>query len=120
MAVLGTAALVSCQQEKSFNELTPVGENGAEVVKTLLSLDPNYIYKVEEDDWGWAYNIVGDFEGAQTTSSVVINPFKFKNTEKTNVPKHAEAVSINHFATSATGTASEEHYKSSKVESFSQ
>ena len=28
MAVLGTVALVSCEREKSFNELTPIGENG--------------------------------------------------------------------------------------------
>lgn len=28
MAVIGTVALVSCEREKSFNELTPIGENG--------------------------------------------------------------------------------------------
>ena len=28
MAVLGTVAVVSCEREKSFNELTPIGENG--------------------------------------------------------------------------------------------
>lgn len=28
MAVLGTVALVSCQREKSFDELAPIGENG--------------------------------------------------------------------------------------------
>ena len=28
MAVLGTVVLVSCEREKSFNELTPIGENG--------------------------------------------------------------------------------------------
>lgn len=28
MAVLGTVALVSCEREKSFNELSPIGENG--------------------------------------------------------------------------------------------
>ena len=28
MAVLGTVALVSCEREKSFDELSPVGENG--------------------------------------------------------------------------------------------
>ena len=28
MAVLGTVALVSCEREKSFDELTPIGENG--------------------------------------------------------------------------------------------
>lgn len=28
MAVLGTVALVSCEREKSFNELSPIGKNG--------------------------------------------------------------------------------------------
>ena len=28
MAVLGTVALISCEREESFNELTPIGENG--------------------------------------------------------------------------------------------
>lgn len=91
--------------------------DGKAVSKTLLSLDPNYVYVVVEDDWGWAYRTSGE-GGVQTTSTVEINPFKFTNEEKTGVIKHAEAVMINHFATSASGQAKTEHYKSSKVESF--
>ena len=91
--------------------------NGAVVSKTLLSLDPNYVYVVVEDDWGWAYRTTGA-TSVQTTSTVEVNPFTFTNEEKDGVLKHAEAVMINHFATSADGKAETEHYKSSKVEHF--
>ena len=91
--------------------------NGAVVSKTLLSLDPNYVYVVVEDDWGWAYTTTGA-ASVQTTSTVEVNPFTFTNKEKEGVLKHAEAVMINHFATSAEGEADTEHYKSSKVEHF--
>lgn len=91
--------------------------NGAVVSKTLLSLDPNYVYVVVEDDWGWAYTTTGA-TSVQTTSTVEVNPFTFTNEEKDGVLKHAEAVMINHFATSADGKAETEHYKSSKVEHF--
>ena len=91
--------------------------NGAVVSKTLLSLDPNYVYVVVEDDWGWAYTTTGA-SSVQTTSTVEVNPFTFTNVEKEGVIKHAEAVMINHFATSADGKADTEHYKSSKVEHF--
>lgn len=91
--------------------------NGAVVSKTLLSLDPNYVYVVVEDDWGWAYTTTGA-SSVQTTSTVEVNPFTFTNVEKEGVLKHAEAVMINHFATSADGQAKTDHYKSSKVEHF--
>ena len=70
-----------------------------------------------EDDWGWAYETTGA-ASVQTTSTVEVNPFTFTNKEKEGVLKHAEAVMINHFATSADGKAETEHYKSSKVEHF--
>ena len=87
--------------------------NGAAVEKTILCLDPYWVYKVKEDDWGWAYVTTGA-GGVQTTATVEVNPFTFTNEEKTGVPKHAEAVAVNHFATSADGTAHTESYKSSK------
>lgn len=104
---------------KNFSKviLTNKGTDGARVTKTLLNLDPNWVYLVIEDDWAWAYDTVGA-ETMQTTSSVTVNPFSFEDTEKTGVVKHAEAVMINHFATSEEGEATTEHFKSSKVESF--
>ena len=107
--------------------LTNKGADGAEVVKDILALDPYYVYMVLEDDWGWAYTMTGDTnqvgdDGTYTTSSVEVNPFRFHNTEKTNTVKHAEAIMINHFHYTINGGEfdgkQEEHYKSSKVESF--
>ena len=97
--------------------------DGEVVIKTLYGLDPNYVYEVVEDDWGWAYDMTGT-GSSMTTSSVTINPFKFTNKEKTQingkpVRKHAEAVTINHFGYTITGGEfegkQEEHYKSSKT-----
>lgn len=96
--------------------LTNKGDDGDAVEKTLLALDPSWVYRVVEDDWGWAYTVEGTGV-VQTTSTVEVNPFEFTNTEKTDIPKHAEAVTINHFK----GTHSEarvEEYQSSKVKSF--
>ena len=96
--------------------ITNKGTDGAAVTKTLLSLDPGYVYRVAEDKWGWAYKMTGQ-GGVLTTAEVEVNPFTFKNEEQADKPKHAEAVTINHFATPAQGSY-EEHYKSSKVETF--
>ena len=102
--------------------LTNKGANGAEVVKDVLVLDPYWVYLVLEDDWGWAYTMTGDTnqvgeDGTYTTSSVEVNPFRFHNTEDPNAVKHAEAIMINHFKSSLSGSKVE-HDKSSKVESF--
>lgn len=90
--------------------LTNKGEDGAAVTKILYALDPAYVYEVTEDDWGWSYTLTGT-GSALNTSEVEINPFNFTNTLKEGVPKHAEAVTINHFQGTET-TAREEHYKS--------
>lgn len=103
--------------------LTNKGADKAEVTKTLVALDPYWIYRVNEDKWSWAYTLSGN-TGAEgpipNTSTVEVNPFRFTNTEKEGVVKHAEAVTINHFGyTIKTGEFAgqqEEHYKSSKVE----
>lgn len=102
--------------------LTNKGADGAEVVKDVLVLDPYWVYLVLEDDWGWAYTMTGDAQqvgddGTYTTSSVEVNPFKFHNTENADAVKHAEAIMINHFKSSLSGSKVE-HEKSSKVESF--
>lgn len=110
---------------KDFSKviLTNKGADKAEVTKKLVALDPYYIYRVNEDAWGWAYSVSGNTSADGTipnTSTVEVNPFRFVNTEKEGVVKHAEAVTINHFGyTIQTGEfqgKQEEHYKSSKVE----
>ena len=102
--------------------LTNKGADGAEVIKEIYALDPDWVYMVLEDDWGWAYTMTGDTnqvgdDDTYTTSSVEVNPFRFHNTEKEGAVKHAEAIMINHFKSDLSG-AKVEHYKSSKVESF--
>ena len=97
--------------------LTNKGADGDPVEKVLMALDPNYVYTIIEDDWAWSYTLSGSGT-TLTTSEVEVNPFIFHNTEKEGVVKHAEAVSINHFATSAEGEAEVENYQSSKVKSF--
>ena len=102
--------------------ITNKGADGAAVIKTLRSLDANYVYRIVEDKWGWSY----DVEGAKinddypNTSNQLTNPFRFHNIEKDDAVRHAEAVVINHFATSSTANDArvEGSYKSSKVESF--
>ena len=105
--------------EKNWSKviLTNKGADGDPVEKVLMALDPNYVYTIIEDDWAWSYTLSGTGT-TLTTSEVEVNPFIFHNTEKEGVVKHAEAVSINHFATSAEGEANVENYQSSKVKSF--
>jgi len=105
--------------EKNWSKviLTNKGADGDPVEKVLMALDPHYVYSIIEDDWAWSYELSGTGT-TLTTAEVEVNPFIFHNTEKAGVPKHAEAVSINHFATSAQGQAEVENYQSSKVEHF--
>lgn len=94
--------------------LTNKGNTIQDVTKTLLSLDPKYVYRLKEDDWSWAYTL--DTK-EYNTSAKEANPFTFTNTEKEVTVKHAEAVSINHFGSNGV-SAHAETYKSSKLESF--
>ena len=91
--------------------LTNLGADGAEVTKTLLALDASYVYLLAEDNWGWAY-VLDD--KVLSTSEVETNPFEFVNTENPDAPKHAEAVSINHFG----DNPHVQNAKSSKVKTF--
>lgn len=85
--------------------------DGATVIKVLRCLDPSFVYRLKEDDWGWGYIL----DTKDTNTSIQEhNPFVFQNTLKQGAVKHAEAVSINVFGDNY-GTKS---YKSSKVQSF--
>lgn len=110
--------------------LTNKEADGADVVKELICLDAGYVYKLEEDNWGFGYKLD---DKSVDTSEQETNPFVFTNTLKTTeedwgqdgepgkIIKHAEAVSINHFGYTVNGTTVNpkvENYKSSKVESF--
>ena len=88
--------------------LTNKGKDGDTVTKTLLSLDPTYVYLLAEDNWGFGYQLS---ETVISTADKEANPFIFVNTKLAigsetdltagTVVKHAEAVSINHFGTNA-------------------
>jgi hypothetical protein len=86
-------------------------EDFADVTKTLLCLDPSFVYRLNEDNWGWGYELdVLDTD----TSKQEANPFTFTNTLDSDAVKHAEAVSINIFGENF-GSKS---YKGSKVQSY--
>ncbi len=74
--------------------LTNKGADNADVTETLLCLDPKYVYLLEEDNWGWSYEL--DTKKVNTSEQVK-NPFVFQNTPKTTTVKHAEAASFNRF-----------------------
>lgn len=74
--------------------LTNKGADRATVTETLLCLDSHYVYLLEEDNWGWSYNL--DTKRVHT-SEKVSNPFTFTNTDKSGVVKHAEAAAFNYF-----------------------
>ena len=102
-------------QKDPSSDGSVIAENRTPVEKTLVALDPYWVYKVVEDNWGWAYEYTG--ETSMTTSNTEVNPFNFHNTDKEGVVKHAEAVTINHFRVKD-GEIEVENYKSGKVKSF--
>lgn len=63
----------------------------------VTGLDPNYIYKVQEADWSWTYEVEAPVPGILTTEGVKQNPFVFKNKKGDNDVKNAEATIINKF-----------------------
>ena len=98
--------------------LTNKGADGADVTETLLCLDPTYVYLLEEDNWGWSYNLP---HTSIDTSEQEMNPFIFVNTEKTDAVRHAEAASFNRFGGSGNkvyGRPRVETVKSSKTKTF--
>ena len=111
--------------------LTNKGADFTDVTKELICLDAGYVYKLEEDNWGFGYKLD---DTTIDTSEQETNPFIFVNTLKVTeedwgpgegvpgkIVKHAEAVSINHFGFDTEDgrvDARVENYKSSKVTSF--
>ncbi len=75
--------------------LTNKGADNADVTETLTCLDPGYVYLLEEDNWGWSYQL--DTKKVNTSEQVK-NPFIFTNTKiTTGIVKHAESASFNRF-----------------------
>ena len=103
--------------QEDFSKVILTNKNGdenTEIVKTLMALDPSWIYEVYEDDWAWSYTYDGSV--SMTTSDVEVNPFRFTNSKNEEAVKHAEAVSINHFANETIGLESRvENIKSNET-----
>ena len=75
------------------------GEGSKPMVK-VRGLDPNYIYQIIEEPWSWAYT--SEAITVTRTDLLITNPFKFKNTPKTDdidiKIRHAESKATNEFS----------------------
>ena len=83
-------------------------ETGIALAK-ITGLDPDYFYRIKEDEWAWGYQYQ-DNDKLYTVGDEVHNPFVFTNTPKEDVPKHAEAIVRNTFeekSSTSTTTTSE-------------
>lgn len=76
-------------------------------MKKLNGLDPNYVYRIKEDQWGWSYQYQQD--NILYTEGTERNPFKFENEPTYPTVKHAEVTVTNEF----TGTTYREVRKGS-------
>ena len=80
-------------------------EGNKPIVK-IRGLGPNYLYQVVEEPWSWAYT--PEAITPTRTDQLITNPFKFKNTPKTDIDitiRHAESEATNDF--SGTGSATD-------------
>lgn len=77
----------------------------------IRGLDPDYIYKVIEEKWGWSYDLtnikggdgvsIGNLSTRSASSEdLITNPFIFVNTPKADIDqkiRHAESKATNNF-----------------------
>ena len=84
--------------------LTKTSDTEEPLVK-VRGLDPNFIYQVVEEPWSWAYT--PEAITPTRTDQLITNPFKFKNTPKTDIDKkirHAESKATNNFIDNGSAT----------------
>lgn len=58
----------------------------------VRGLDPQYLYRVSEDNWSWTYTISGR---VYETAAQPDNPFGFTNNPGGDTPKNAESTIVN-------------------------
>lgn len=90
--------------------LTNTEGDGSKPMVKVRGLDPNYIYQIVEEPWSWAYT--SEAITVTRTDLLITNPFKFKNTPKTDIDikvRHAESKVTNDFF--GTGSAESIHSK---------
>ena len=90
--------------------LTNTEGDGSKPMVKVRGLDPNYIYQIVEEHWSWAYT--SEAITVTRTDLLITNPFKFKNTPKTDIDikiRHAESKVTNDFF--GTGSSESIHSK---------
>lgn len=90
--------------------LTNTEGDGSKPMVKVRGLDPNYIYQIVEEPWSWAYT--SEAITVTRTDLLITNPFKFKNTPKTDIDikvRHAESKVTNDFF--GTGSSESIHSK---------
>ena len=103
--------LISGGSWEYFNSFILTGTGTTVIPETrLINLDPNYYYRIRETGWSWAYENAGAnyVPSTETFDPKLGNPIVFTNTPKTDVPKHAEAKSVNTMRTTTTEYGSSE------------
>ena len=76
-------------------------EDDNKPIQKLINLDPDYYYRIKENNWSWAYSNKAQVEATFPSTDpndpnyVNTNPIVIVNTPIPNPPKHAEAVSRN-------------------------
>ena len=58
----------------------------------VRGLDPQYLYRVSEDNWSWTYTLSGR---VYETAAQPDNPFGFTNNPGGDTPKNAESTIVN-------------------------
>lgn len=114
-------------------EASQTGDNSPSVF--IVGLDPNYLYKIKEDEWSWSYsvsdvygfnNVDGqenpvryDFEDVNdvTSDKLNLNPFIFVNERADDIDRkvrHAESIVTNEFRLAGSSEATAGQTKNSK------
>ena len=114
-------------------EASQTGENSPSVF--IVGLDPNYLYKIKEDEWSWSYglsevygfnNVEGqddpvryDFTDVNnvTSDKLNLNPFIFVNGRADDIDRkvrHAESIVTNEFRLAGSSGATAGQTKNSK------
>lgn len=76
-------------------------EDDDKPIQKLINLNPDYYYRIKENNWSWAYSNKAQVEATfpstdpEDPNYVSSNPIVIVNTPIPNPPKHAEAVSRN-------------------------
>ena len=97
-----TVVLVGGQNEvtRTFTDKNGIQQTFTGPMVKILGLDPNYHYRIKEENWSWTYS--NQEMTPMTTEGLTVNPFVIKNTKTTPDIKNAESSVHNQFTTRKT------------------